>query len=103
MIFICSSSPLSVAPSLKGLCRCLPSIVFCIATVLCSGCSTWSKLNKTEQGAIVGTGAGAAIGGASGGSTGVIIGGAAGGLAGGLIGHELEKRPEQKDEEDEQD
>jgi surface antigen len=103
MACICSWSLFAFALSLRGLCRSLLPIVLCISILLCGGCSTWSKLNKTEQGAILGTGAGAAIGGASGGSTGVIVGGAAGGLAGGLIGHELEKHPERKDEEEEQD
>lgn len=60
--------------------------------VLCLGaCSTWGKLDRTERGAIIGTGTGAAIGGASGGGTGALVGGAAGGVAGGLIGNELDE------------
>lgn len=72
-------------------------LTLCIYVFLCSGCSTWSKLDETERGAIIGTGAGAAIGGVRGGYTGVLIGGA----AGGLIGQELGKRSEPKDEDDE--
>lgn len=108
MTFISFSYSRTAIPSLNTALGVLRSLLCFIAfysalgtvVVLWSGCSTWRKLDETERGAIIGTGAGAAIGGASGGSTGVIIGGAAGGLAGGLIGHELEKRPERKDEEE---
>jgi hypothetical protein len=93
--FMCSRTAAGLLNiSIRGL-------TLCMSVFLCSGCSTWSKLDETERGAIIGTGAGAAIGGVKGGSTGVLIGGAAGGLAGGLIGQELEKRPEPKDEDDE--
>lgn len=56
-----------------------------------SGCSTWDKLNQTEKGAVIGTGAGAAVGGAVGGTKGAIIGGAGGGVTGGIIGHEADE------------
>lgn len=59
---------------------------------LCS-CSTWRKLDKTERGALIGTGTGAAIG-SFGGSGGALLGGAAGGVAGGLIGNELDEDDE---------
>jgi hypothetical protein len=55
------------------------------------GCSTWDKLDKTERGAVIGTGSGAVLGGASNGPTGAVLGGAAGGVAGGLIGHEIDE------------
>ena len=110
MTFISFSYCRTAIPSLHRALGVLRSLLCFIAfylvvgavVVLWSGCSTWRKLDETEKGAIIGTGAGAAIGGASGGSTGVIIGGAAGGLAGGLIGHELEKRPERKDKDEEE-
>lgn len=69
-------------------------IVVFLGTIL--GCSTWRKLDRTERGAIIGTGTGAAIGGASGGTTGAIVGGAAGGIAGGVIGHELDENDENR-------
>lgn len=56
-----------------------------------SGCSTWDKLNKTERGAVIGTGTGAVLGGAAHGTGGALLGGAAGGVAGGLIGNELDE------------
>lgn len=74
--------------NLKNITRKYLSIVL-ITTMLCS-CSTWDKLDKTERGAVIGTGAGAVIGGSSGSTGGALIGGAAGGLAGGVIGRELE-------------
>lgn len=56
------------------------------------GCSTWRKLDKTEQGAILGAGGGALVGGAATGNAGgALLGGAAGGVAGGVIGNELKK------------
>lgn len=61
-----------------------------------AGCSTWDKLDKTERGAVIGTGTGAVIGGAAGDTTGAVIGGAAGGVAGGLIGRELDKEDERE-------
>lgn len=67
-----------------------------ILAISISGCSTWEKLDKTERGAVIGTGTGAALGGAAHGTGGALLGGAAGGVTGGLIGHELEE-----DDEDE--
>ena len=63
---------------------------YCCLIVTASGCSTWDKLDKTERGAVIGTGAGAAVGGVSAGTPGALIGGAAGGLTGGVIGHKLD-------------
>ena len=63
------------------------SVIFCGLLSL-TGCSTWDKLNRTEKGAVIGTGSGAVIGGAVGGTPGAIIGGVGGGVAGGVIGHE---------------
>jgi uncharacterized protein YcfJ len=57
-----------------------------------SACATWDKLDRTEQGAVIGAGSGALVGGAVDGGRGALIGGAGGGLAGGLIGREVEKR-----------
>jgi len=50
------------------------------------------KLNRTEKGAIIGTGSGALLGGAVGGGTGAILGGVGGGVVGGVIGHETDDR-----------
>jgi hypothetical protein len=56
-----------------------------------NGCSTWNKLDKTEQGALIGGGSGALIGGAvTRGAGGALIGGAAGAIGGGVIGHQME-------------
>ena len=63
--------------------------ILALSFCLCS-CSTWRKLDKTERGAVIGTGTGAVIGGSGGSVGGALIGGAAGGVAGGVIGHELE-------------
>ncbi|MBC7722639.1 MAG: OmpA family protein [Pedobacter sp.] len=62
--------------------------------ILISGCSS---LNKTQKGAIIGTGAGAAVGAGVGklaGNTalGAIIGAAVGGVTGGLIGKKMDKQ-----------
>lgn len=69
-----------------------------VLTGIC-GCATWDKLDKTEQGAVIGAGSGAVVGGAVDGGRGALIGGAGGGLAGGLIGREMEKRDD-RDRED---
>lgn len=67
--------------------------VLCVASVICSSCSTWRKLNDTERGAVIGGGSGALIGNAvTGGVGGTVIGGAAGAAGGALIGNELEER-----------
>ncbi len=64
---------------------------FIVATMLAicglPACSTWDKLDRTERGAVIGTGSGAAIGGVVGGTKGAVIGGIGGGVAGGVIGH----------------
>lgn len=70
----------------------LAQVILCLLLVVgLAACSTWDKLNKTEKGAVIGTGAGAAVGAAAGDTTGALIGGATGGVAGGVIGHELEE------------
>ena len=51
-----------------------------------SSCATWDKLDRTEQGALIGAGGGAVIGSAVGGTKGAVIGGVAGGVAGGAVG-----------------
>lgn len=58
-----------------------------LATCALSACSTWNKLDRTEQGAVIGTGGGAVLGGAVGGTEGAVIGGVLGGVGGGVIGH----------------
>ena len=52
-----------------------------------SACSTWDKLDRTERGAVIGTGGGAAVGAAVGGTKGAVVGGVLGGVTGGVIGH----------------
>lgn len=73
------------------------------ATVLAmfavTGCATWDKLDKTERGAVIGTGGGAAVGAAVGGTKGAVLGGVAGGVAGGVFEHEREKRDKRKEED----
>ncbi len=61
-----------------------------------SACSTWDKLDRTEKGAVIGTGSGAVLGGAVGGSQGALLGGVGGGVAGGLIGHTTEDKDKDK-------
>jgi len=69
------------------------SIVILGTSLLSLGaCSTWDKLDRTERGAVIGTGTGAVLGGAVGGGTGAILGGVGGGVAGGVIGHETKKK-----------
>ncbi len=58
-----------------------------LAACSLSGCSTWDKLDRTERGAVIGTGGGAAVGAAVGGTKGAVIGGVLGGVGGGVIGH----------------
>lgn len=62
-------------------------------TLMVSGCSTWNKLNKTEQGAVIGGGTGVAVGNlVAPGVGGTVVGGAVGAVGGGLIGHEMDDR-----------
>ena len=72
---------------------------FLLSTTLLTlgGCSTMDKLNRTEKGAIIGTGSGALIGGAVGGGTGAILGGVGGGVVGGVIGHETDDNRRRQD------
>lgn len=67
-------------------------VIACLLVIsFSSGCSTWRKLDRTEQGAVIGVGSGALIGGAATGNAGgALLGGAAGGVAGGVIGHETD-------------
>ena len=55
-----------------------------------SACSTWNKLDRTERGAVIGTGGGAAVGAAIGGTKGAVVGGVLGGVTGGVIGHKTD-------------
>ncbi|MDZ7605824.1 MAG: OmpA family protein [Cyclobacteriaceae bacterium] len=71
-------------------------IMIAIAVMMFSSCA----LNKTQKGAIVGTGGGAAAGaviGKAAGNTalGAIIGAAVGGTAGAVIGHKMDKQAEE--------
>jgi len=57
-----------------------------------SGCATWDKLDRTERGALIGTGGGAVLGAAVGGTKGAVVGGVLGGVGGGVIGHNTDGR-----------
>ncbi len=63
-----------------------------LATLGLSACATWDKLDRTERGAVIGTGSGAVIGGVVGGTKGAVLGGVGGGIAGGVIGHNTEDK-----------
>lgn len=67
--------------------KALALVVAVLAIGGLSGCATWDKLDRTERGAVIGTGGGAAVGGVVGGTKGAVLGGVAGGVAGGVIGH----------------
>lgn len=69
----------------------MKKLVLFASLLLLTNCSTWDKLDRTERGAVIGTGAGAVIGGATGSGTGALVGGAVGGVAGGVIGHETDE------------
>ena len=57
-----------------------------------SGCSTWRKLDGTEQGAVIGGGAGAVVGNViAPGVGGTVVGGAIGAVGGGLVGSEQDR------------
>lgn len=67
------------------------------ATVLLSGCSSWSK---TAKGAVIGTAAGGAVGAAVGQAAGnpalgAIVGAAVGGTTGAIIGRHMDKQAEE--------
>ncbi len=63
-----------------------------ILLLLLCACSTWRKLNATEQGAVIGTGTGAAIGAiATDSAGGALIGGGLGAVGGGVLGHLVDK------------
>jgi outer membrane protein OmpA-like peptidoglycan-associated protein len=80
------------------------SIVYCLglfSLVSLSGCAS---MTKTQEGAVIGGGAGAVLGGVIGGAagstaTGVIIGAAVGGTAGALIGKQMDEQAEALEEE----
>lgn len=60
--------------------------------LLLGGCSTWRKLDNTEQGAVIGGGTGAVVGNlVAPGVGGTLVGGGIGALGGGLIGNEIDK------------
>jgi outer membrane protein OmpA-like peptidoglycan-associated protein len=70
------------------------TLVLALSSVFIAGCAS---LNKKEEGAIIGAGAGAAVGGLIGranGSTakGAIIGAAVGGTVGAVIGHQMDQQ-----------
>ena len=73
-----------------------------LVTILCAGCETTKKANKTQKGAVIGAASGAAIGGVIGNNVGnknntvlgAIIGAAVGGLAGGVIGNKMDRQAE---------
>lgn len=62
--------------------------VIAVATLLASGCSTWSNLSGADKGTVIGAGAGAAVGNAAGGGVLGTVGGAA---VGGVIGRQIGK------------
>jgi outer membrane protein OmpA-like peptidoglycan-associated protein len=73
------------------------SVLLIGATVLLSGCSTWSK---TAKGAVIGTAAGGAVGVAIGQAAGnpalgAIVGAAVGGTTGAIIGRHMDKQAEE--------
>jgi len=67
-------------------------ITLLVITSNLSSCSTWRKLNGTEQGAVIGGGTGAVLGNVvAPGVGGTVVGGALGAVGGGAIGHEVDK------------
>jgi hypothetical protein len=63
--------------------------VYVALILACGGCSTWSKFDDTEKGAVIGGGTGAVLGNlVAPGVGGTVIGGALGAVGGGVIGHE---------------
>ena len=67
-------------------------VIVLIAVMNLSACSTWKKLNSTEQGAVIGGGSGAIVGDlVAPGVGGTVVGGAIGAVGGGLIGHEVDE------------
>ena len=69
-----------------------PTVLICAGILMSSGCATWSKLDDTEKGAVIGGGTGVAVGNiVSPGLGGTVIGGALGAVGGGVIGHETDR------------
>ncbi|MEJ7587189.1 MAG: OmpA family protein [Ferruginibacter sp.] len=72
------------------------------AMIIFSGCDSTKKMNKSQKGAVIGSGSGAVIGGVVGNNVGkkgntalgAIIGAVVGGVAGGLIGNKMDKQAE---------
>ncbi len=70
--------------------------------ILCAGCDTTKKMNKSQKGAAIGTAGGAVIGGIIGNNVGnkkntalgAIIGAVIGGVAGGVIGNKMDRQAE---------
>ena len=80
------------------------SFVFCVGLLSLASFSGCASLTKTQEGAVIGGGAGAVLGGVIGGAagstaTGVIIGAAVGGTAGALIGKQMDEQAEALEEE----
>lgn len=70
--------------------------------IMCAGCDSTKKMNRTQKGAAVGTASGAVIGGVVGNNVGkgntalgAIIGAVVGGVAGGIIGNSMDKQAEE--------
>ena len=77
--------------------RAVPAIATALILLAGAGCSS---MNKSQQGAVVGAGAGGVVGaviGHAAGSTatGAIIGAAVGGAAGAIIGHQMDKQAQE--------
>jgi outer membrane protein OmpA-like peptidoglycan-associated protein len=76
------------------------TVFACVGTLGMSGVSGCASLNRTEQGAVIGTGTGAAVGAVIGkqtGSTarGAILGAVLGGAAGAIIGRRMDNQAEE--------
>lgn len=71
----------------KNYCTAIKLLTITLLALGVSSCATWDKLDRTEQGAVIGTGGGAVVGAAVGGTKGAVLGGALGGVSGGVIGH----------------
>ena len=71
--------------------------LFLSVLLFLGACNTYKNMNKSQQGAVIGTGGGAVVGGIIGkfsGNTalGALIGAAVGGTTGAVIGHKMDKQ-----------